>query len=50
MNGIHHEAKTFGNIVGLSNPRIGGIEVPSIEHQSLEKHILGGSNTDLNVR
>jgi hypothetical protein len=27
MNGIHYEAKTFGNIVGLSNPRIGGIEV-----------------------
>jgi hypothetical protein len=27
MNGIHYEAKTFGNIVGLSNPRIGGIKV-----------------------
>ena len=42
MNPIHHEAKTFGNIVGLSNPRIGGIEVPSIEHHI--RSILTGSN------
>jgi hypothetical protein len=29
---IHHEAKTSGPLVGLSNLRMGGIEGPSIEH------------------
>jgi hypothetical protein len=29
---IHHEAKTSGPLVGLSNPRIGRIEGPSMEH------------------